>query len=119
MTFFDDIGYKAAVRGHFPELSGLYAIQFDTGVKIGKASNLSSRIAIYLDPWCKDIKDFSYVTTECHHRAEEIAIAMCSNKWPKVENSREVFGVFGANYFKTVCCILKKAVFEAEKEADL
>lgn len=45
------------------KLSGIYAIEFIDGIKIGLSSNIQQRINDYKMPWCKPIKSIYYI--EC------------------------------------------------------
>jgi len=37
-------------------MKGVYVIEFDNGIKIGRTNNLMNRIDHYKSPWCRPIK---------------------------------------------------------------
>lgn len=45
-----------------PNKPGLYAIQFDNGIKIGRSKNLKDRLSIYNRPWVRPILNRRWIT---------------------------------------------------------
>lgn len=46
------------------KIKGIYAIEFNDGIKIGISNDIETRLITYQSSWCKDIKTIHYI--ECN-----------------------------------------------------
>lgn len=112
-----NLNYGERVRNLIPKCAGVYAILFENGVKIGKAKDLSERVGTYCSPWCRDIKDFTFVKCENCDEVEKKALELLREIYRLEENSTEFFKVTKGKFKKIERLLIKCSKMKYEKRS--
>lgn len=83
---------------------GIYIIEFDNGIKIGKSNNINSRIhSQYKKPWCREIKRIKVYACR-NFNAIELSVKKYFKDYIKNNSTEYITGVD----FDTVCAYAYK-----------